>query len=220
MTSISPFGSWGPYADFRASDLVLFHMSGQASGMLGTAADGDALPPIRAGGHQAEFVTGLAAATATLMALFRRRQTGESCHIEVSGFEAMVTQLISALANCAFDQAPPPRVVTSTEDAKAPAPVVAVGGVLPCRDGYVAISPREDAQWARWVELMGHPAWADEERFRTRDGRERHFPEMWELVGQWTRLHRQARHRPPQPGTAHTLLSGEHGSGSLRRRPI
>ena len=189
VTSISPFGSWGPYADFRASDLVLFHMSGQASGMLGPTADCDALPPIRAGGHQAEFVTGLAAATATLMALFRRRQTGEGCHIEVSGFEAMVTQLISALANCAFDQPPPPRVVTSTGDAEAPAPVVAVGGVLPCRDGYVAISPREDAQWARWVELMGHPAWADEERFRTRDGRERHFPEMWELVGQWTRLH-------------------------------
>ncbi|MDE0206957.1 MAG: CoA transferase, partial [Candidatus Tectomicrobia bacterium] len=181
VTSVSPFGNWGPYAGFKASDLVLFHMSGQASGMLGPVADGDAQPPIRAGGRQAELVTGLAAATATLMALFRRQQTGQGCHVQVSGFEAMVTQLISALANCAFDRPPPARV--------APAEVVSVGGVLPCRDGHVAISPREDAQWARWVELMGQPAWASEERFRTREGRERHLADLWELVGQWTRLH-------------------------------
>ena len=181
VTAISPFGNWGPCAGFKASDLVLFHMSGQAPGMLGAVADGDAQPPIRAGGHQAEFVTGLAAATATLMALFRHRQTGQGARVDVSGFEAMATQLISALANCAFDQPPPARVA-------APA-VVSVGGVLPCRDGYVAVSPREDAQWAHWVDLMGNPAWADEERFRTREGRERHFAELWELAGRWTRRH-------------------------------
>ena len=189
LTTISPFGNWGPYRGFKADDLVLFHMSGQAPGLLGPVADGDAQPPIRAGGHQSEFVTGLAAAAATLMALYRQRQTGEGCRIEVSGFEAMATQLISALANCAFERPPPPRVVTTTGDTGEPAPVVSVGGVLPCRDGYVAISPREDTQWASWVELMGQPAWADEERFRSRDGRERHFAELWELVGQWTRLH-------------------------------
>ena len=186
FTSISPFGRWGPYRHFKASDLVLFHMSGQAPGMLGPVVDGDAQPPIRAGGHQAEFVAGLAAATATLMALYRQRLTGAGCHVEVSAFEAMVTQLISALANCAFDKPPPPRVV---KDSAATAPVVSVGGVLPCRDGYVAISPREDAQWTRWVELMGNPAWADEPRFQTREGRERNFRELWELVGQWTRIH-------------------------------
>ena len=189
LTSISPFGRWGPYGHFKASDLVLFHMSGQAPGLLGPVADGDAQPPIRAGGHQAEFVAGLAAATATLMALYRRRLTGTGCHVEVSAFEAMVTQLISALANCAFDKPPPSRVVPDSTASESVAPVVSVGGVLPCRDGYVAISPREEAQWARWVELMGHPAWAAEPRFQSRAGRERHFRELWELVGQWTRSH-------------------------------
>ena len=192
LTSLSPFGRWGPYRHFKASDLVLFHMSGQAPGMLGPVADGDAKPPIRAGGHQAELVAGLAAATATLMALYRRRLTGAGCHVEVSAFEAVVTQLISALANCAFDRPPALRVMPKSTGSETAAPVASVGGVLPCRDGYVAISPREDAQWARWVELMGHPAWADEPRFQTREGRERHFPELWEHVGQWTRAH--ARH--------------------------
>lgn len=187
FTAISPFGRWGPYGPFKASDLVLFHMSGQAPGMLGPVADGDAQPPIRAGGHQAEFVAGLAAATATLMALYRRRLTGAGCRVEVSAFEAMVTQLISALANCAFDRPPAPRVVPHSERSETAIPVASVGGVLPCRDGYVAISPREDAQWARWVELMGHPAWTEEPRFQTREGRERHFPELWQRVAQWTR---------------------------------
>lgn len=189
LTSISPFGRWGPYGQFKASDLVLFHMSGQAPGLLGPVADGDAQPPIRAGGHQAELVAGLAAATATLMALYRRRLTGAGGHVEVSAFEAMVTQLISALANCAFDKPPPPRVVPDGTGSESAAPVASVGGVLPCRDGYVAISPREDAQWARWVELMGHPAWAGEQRFQTREGRERHFRQLWDRVGQWTRTH-------------------------------
>lgn len=189
LTSVSPFGHWGPYGHFKASDLVLFHMSGQAPGMLGPVADGDAQPPIRAGGHQAEFVVGLAAATATVMALYRHRLTGAGCHVDVSAFEAMVTQLIGALANCAFDKPPPPRVVPHGEGSDTATPVVSVGGVLPCRDGYVAISPREEAQWTRWVELMGRPAWAEEPRFQAREGREWHFQELWELVGQWTRNH-------------------------------
>lgn len=189
FTAISPFGRRGSYESFKASDLVLFHMSGQAPGMLGPVADGDAKPPIRAGGHQAEFVAGLAAATATLMALYRRRLTGAGCRVEVSAFEAMVTQLISALANCAFDRPPAPRVVPRNESSETAIPVASVGGVLPCRDGCVAISPREDAQWERWVELMGHPVWTEEPRFQTREGRERHFPELWKLVAQWTRTH-------------------------------
>lgn len=192
MTSLSPFGTWGPYAGYKLTDLTLFHMSGQAHSLLGPVADPDSEPPIRAGGHQAELVTGMSAATATLMALFRRRISGEGCHIEASAYEAMATQLVSALASCAFDRPPPSRSLSEVQEAATGGVVSAVGGILPCNDGYVAISPREDAQWQRWVELMGSPGWASEERFITRDGRESNFPELWELVGEWTR--RRSKH--------------------------
>lgn len=192
MTSLSPFGSWGPYAGYKLTDLTLFHMSGQAHSLLGPVADMDSEPPIRAGGHQAELVAGMSAATATLMALFRRRVTGEGCHIEASAYEAMATQLVSALASCAFDRPPPSRSLSEVQEAATGGVVSAVGGILPCNDGYVAISPREDAQWGRWVELMDSPQWASEERFITRDGRESNFPELWELVGEWTR--RRSKH--------------------------
>ena len=187
MTSLSPFGTWGPYAGYKLTDLTLFHMSGQAHSLLGPVADPDSQPPIRAGGHQAELVAGMSAATATLMALFRRRISGEGCHIEASAYEAMATQLISALASCAFDNPPPSRSLSEVQEAATGGVVSAVGGILPCNDGYVAISPREDAQWQRWVELMDNPQWASEERFLTRDGRESNFSELWELVGEWTR---------------------------------
>ena len=187
MTSLSPFGTWGPYAGYKLTDLALFHMSGQAHSLLGPVADPNSEPPIRAGGHQAELVAGMSAATATLMALFRSRITGEGCHIDASAYEAMATQLVSALASCAFDRPPPSRSLSEVQEAATGGVVSAVGGILPCNDGYVAISPREDAQWQRWVELMGNPEWASEERFVTRDGRESNFTELWELVSEWTK---------------------------------
>lgn len=187
MTSLSPFGTWGPYAGYKLTDLTLFHMSGQAHSLLGPVADPDNQPPIRAGGHQAELVAGMSAATATLMALFRRRISGEGCHIEASAYEAMATQLVSALASCAFDRPPPSRSLSEVQEAATGGVVSAVGGILPCNDGYVAISPREDAQWQRWIELMGNPEWASKERFITRDGRESNFTELWELVSEWTK---------------------------------
>ena len=187
VTSLSPFGTWGPYAGYKLTDLTLFHMSGQAHSLLGPVADPDSQPPIRAGGHQAELVAGMSAATATLMALFRRHISGEGCHIKASAYEAMATQLISALASCAFNNPPPSRSLSEVQEAATGGVVSAVGGILPCNDGYVAISPREDAQWQRWIELMDNPQWASEERFLTRDGRESNFSELWELVGEWTR---------------------------------
>ena len=219
VTSISPFGTWGPYAGYKLTDLTLFHMSGQAHGLLGPVDDPDSQPPIRAGGHQAELVAGMSAATATLMALFRTRMTGEGCHIEASSYEAMATQLVSALASCAFDRPPPSRSRSEEQEAATGGVVSAVGGILPCNDGYVAISPREDAQWQRWVELMDNPEWASEERFVTRDGRESNFTELWDLVGEWTK-HRskheiarmgQERRIPCFPvNTVHDLFNDPH----------
>ena len=219
MTSLLPFGTWGPYAGYKLTDLTLFQMSGQAHSLLGPVEDPDSEPPIRAGGHQAELVAGMSAATATLMALYRRRITGEGCHIEASAYEAMATQLVSALASCAFDRPPPSRSLSEVQEAATGGVVSAVGGILPCNDGYVAISPREDAQWECWIELMGSPGWTSEERFATRDGRESNFTELWDLVGEWTRQRSkhdiarmgQERRIPCFPvNTVHDLFSDLH----------
>ena len=46
LVSVTPFGRWGPYADFKATDLTLFHMSGHAHDLLGPVDNPDAEPPM------------------------------------------------------------------------------------------------------------------------------------------------------------------------------
>ena len=219
FTSITPFGNRGPYKDFKATDLVLYHMSGHAHGMLGAVKDPDSDPPIRAGGHQAELVGGMAAATATLMALYRKRMTGQGSRIDISSFEAMVTQLISGLANSAYGRPAPPRDLAKVEEAAIGGMVGAIGGILLCNDGYVAISPREDAQWERWLQVMGGPPWATDERYATRDARQRNSPSLWKLLSDWSINH--SKHEIARMGqeqrvpcfpvnTVQDLLSDEH----------
>ena len=186
LTQIAPFGDWGPRAGYVAGDLSLFHMSANAHGMLGPVADPELEPPIRAGGRQAEQVAGVTAVTATLAALFRLRATGRGCHVVVSSFEAMATQAIAGLANIAFGGESPTRQAADIREASIGGQVAAIGGVLPCSDGFVAISPREDAQWARWLELMGNPDWATDPRFDTRSARQRNSQALWELLAAWT----------------------------------
>lgn len=186
LCQVTPFGNWGPYAKYDAGDLSLFHMSANAHGMLGPVEDPNSEPPIRAGGYQAEQVAGMAAATSTLTALFAARMSGRGCHIIVSAFEAMATQAIAGLSNIAFGGDSPTRNLAEVREASIGGQVSAIGGVLPCNDGYVAISPREDAQWARWLELMGNPEWSEDPKFSTRDARQKNAGELWELLSEWT----------------------------------
>ena len=185
--AITDFGSWGSRKNWKSSDLTLFHMSGNAHGMIGPVDNPDVDPPIRAGGYQAEFVSGLTACTALMMAIFRRNMTGLGGYLEVSKYEAMVTQTIAGLANMAFGGSAPERDLRKVKEASIGGMIGAIGGVLPTSDGYIAISPREDDQWIRWVELMGSPSWSQQDRFTTRSGRQQNYGPLWEYISAWTR---------------------------------
>jgi len=58
--------------------------------------------------------------------------------------------------------------------------------VLPCKDGYVGISPRQQDQWERMVEIMDAPAWAQDEKFVTEQSRLDHWGELEQLLAAWT----------------------------------
>jgi len=186
FTTITPFGNTGPYKDYKVTDLVLFHMAGHSHGLLGPVANPESTPPIRAGGYQSEYVVGMAAATASMIALYRKISRNKGSHITISSFESMVTQLISGLANCAFDKPVPSRDLSMQKEASIGGMVTAIGGILPCIDGYVAISPREDAQWERWIQVMDSPEWTKQDRFETREGRQENHRDLWDLISEWS----------------------------------
>ena len=157
-----------------------------------------------------KLVAGMSAATATLIALFRTRITGEGCHIEASAYEGDGDSACKRARELRLrPSAAIALPVGSPRKLRQGASFPRSAASCPANDGYVAISPREDAQWQRWIELMDNPQWACEERFLTRDGRESNFTELWDLVGEWTRPPLQALHRANGTGEAHTMLSGQ-----------
>jgi crotonobetainyl-CoA:carnitine CoA-transferase CaiB-like acyl-CoA transferase len=51
------------------------------------------------------------------------------------------------------------------------------------------IAVESEAEWERFCQAIGSPAWSRDERFATADSREQHVEELDRRVGEWTRQH-------------------------------
>ena len=179
LTSITPFGQSGPWADFQANNLLISNLSGFSRGHPGPVDDLERQPPLQLAAHQSDFIAGLTAAAATVAALNRRRQTGGGCHVDVSEME--VLSLLPQTGLTEYSQGNPPK-----GRHKSVAGIESLRAILPCRDGYVSISPRQEDQWERFVEIMGNPEWAQDRKFATRASRVENWSELQPLLAQWT----------------------------------
>jgi crotonobetainyl-CoA:carnitine CoA-transferase CaiB-like acyl-CoA transferase len=177
IVAISPFGQHGPRADDPASDLTLMFGSGIARLLTGQV-DDLAEAPIRPVGEQSAFIGGVAAACAGIHAA----QAGEPAIVDVSIEEALATLAMTELANAGLGGKARPRKRVSDGNG-------ATVTILPAKDGYAAISPREDRQWAWWLEVMGSPAWGDDPRFKTKPDRVANFDALHALMAEWSRNH-------------------------------
>lgn len=180
MTSISGLGQTGPYRDQAASDLIAFHMSGYGFRLGGAVDDPDTEPPLKAAEHQADVVAGITAALATLAALAARDLTGRGQHVDLSTLEAMIPFSFGDIARFSYEGVRGSR--SRTEN-----PPTGVVAVLPTRDGQVAISPREEHLWTRWLQVMGNPAWSADTCFATRERRAANWARLEPLLAAWTR---------------------------------
>ncbi|HZU75083.1 MAG TPA: CaiB/BaiF CoA-transferase family protein [Acidimicrobiales bacterium] len=79
MVSVTPFGLDNPWRDRKANDLV----ASAAGGLLWVCGSPED-PPTQAGGDQAYKLAGLAAATATMVALTGRQADGVGAHLDIS----------------------------------------------------------------------------------------------------------------------------------------
>ena len=175
LVYISPFGLFGPRADDPASDLTLFYSSGIARLLTGQVDDlGEA--PIRAVGQQSAYIGGLAGACAGIHAALR----GGPALIDVSIEEALATMAVGELANAGLAGNVRPRRRVGDGNG-------ATVTILPAADGYVAISPREERQWAAWLEVMGSPGWGREPRFAAKSDRVANWDALHALMSEWSR---------------------------------
>jgi crotonobetainyl-CoA:carnitine CoA-transferase CaiB-like acyl-CoA transferase len=176
LVFISRFGQTGPQANDPATDLTLFFTSGMARLLTGQV-DDLAEPPMRPVGEQSAFIGGLAAACAGMHAALLAEP---DIVIDVSIQEALATMAIGELARAGLG-----RNIWSRQrltDGNG-----ATVTILPARDGYAAISPREDRQWAWWLEVMGSPNWAADPRFATKPDRVANWDALHALMSEWSR---------------------------------
>ena len=149
-TSVRPFGSFGPKADWIGEELNIIHASGEGF-LLPNGLSVELFPdrpPLKIHGHFAEMQGGIAAALAALAALWCRDMAGGQS-IDVSSQDAALA--VGAFAVQRYgDGSLEHRAARSFK----------YGGVLECADGYVELLTLEHHQWEGLVELMGAPAWA------------------------------------------------------------
>lgn len=175
---ISPYGQTGPRANQPATDLTLACASGIARLLTGQV-DDVSEPPIRPVGQQSAVIGGLAAACAA-MAVIAGRQQGIT--IDVSIQEALATLGAGELAKGGLTASGWSRQRMMDGNG-------ATVTILPARDGYVAVSPREEAQWTRWIAVMGAPSWSSEARFARKADRVANWDELFALMSDWSMQH-------------------------------
>jgi crotonobetainyl-CoA:carnitine CoA-transferase CaiB-like acyl-CoA transferase len=196
LVFISPFGQTGPQADTAATDLTLFFASGMARLLTGQV-DDLAERPMRPVGEQSAFIGGLAAACAGMHAALSAEH---DAIIDVSIQEALATMAATELARAGLGRKIWSRRRLSDGNG-------ATVTILPASDGYTAISPREDRQWAAWLEVMGSPHWATDPRFAKKSDRVANWDALHPLMSVWSRRYgkqsiadmAQAAHVPSFP---------------------
>jgi crotonobetainyl-CoA:carnitine CoA-transferase CaiB-like acyl-CoA transferase len=157
--SITGYGSSGPKAALPGYDFVL-----QAeSGLMSICGEPDG-GPTKYGVAIVDVCTGMLACNSILAALNARHRTGKGQKVEVSLYETSLAMLINVASNVLvsgkgggrFGNGHPSIVPYTTYRAK---------------DGMMALAVGSDAQFARTAEVLGHPEWADDPRFKTNRAR-------------------------------------------------
>jgi crotonobetainyl-CoA:carnitine CoA-transferase CaiB-like acyl-CoA transferase len=177
MISLSGYGQNGPWRDYAAYGMGLEPASGISS--LTGYREGD---PIRTGISFTDPYCGLVGAGALLAALHYRRRTGKGQHIDLSEQEAAIPICGYALMDYALNGRDPERIGNRS-------PWFAPQGCYPCLgdDNWLVLTVRNDAEWQSFCAAVGHPEWAEDERFADVLGRHANHDELDELIASWTR---------------------------------
>lgn len=180
MTCVTPFGQAGPYREYRGTA----HTTYQASGLgretpAGYVTDLASQPPLSPGNPQADYFTGVTAATDTMVAVFHRAAYGRGQLVDVAGMEANANHVRPTLS--AFSHTPDllPGRAKST-----------FGQVMPAADGHIFLAPYAfDHWWQGLQRMMGDPQWATNDTFATREGRTANVEVIEPLVRDWAAQH-------------------------------
>lgn len=145
--SVSGFGQSGPFANIPGHDLVVQSLTGVMN-VMSVPGDAPPMPAFQA----ADYAAATYAVTGILAALFRRRETGEGCYLDISMFDSLLsmTNVISGAA-------------LARKAGQEPEAIMELWGENPRYDTYrtrdgrgVAVSLLETRIWNEFCRLIGH----------------------------------------------------------------
>ncbi len=178
MTSISNFGQFGPYRDYKATEIVADAMGGWMN-VIGHP-DRE---PLKPGGNQAQFVAGLFSALGTITAFYGQEMTGIGQQVDISIMEAVLYIQMNITQNYSYYD----RITKRVGNVVLPPP----GSILPCRDGYIGAIAVTTEQWHTLCHWMGMPELAEDPRFLTRIERSENLDELNATLIPWLLEHDQ-----------------------------
>lgn len=207
--AITPFGLTGPKADWKGTDLIMMNAGGLAYITPPGAKDPDQ-PPLKPAGHHAAQQGSLNAVIGVLAALWARPAIGRGQLVDISQQECLASILEAAIQYFTYRG-----IVRSRFNPFFVQPLM----VLPATDGYIYCCIVEQAQWERFVELLGNPDWATSGLFDTMIDRVENVDALEVFLTEFTSQHdvqwlyreTQARRIPWAPvNTMETLAKSEH----------
>jgi crotonobetainyl-CoA:carnitine CoA-transferase CaiB-like acyl-CoA transferase len=181
VTSISTFGRTGPRAAYRGHSLQA------AAGSAVAQRTGDpARSPLSKPLNETEFIGGVHAAAATLLALLFRDRGGGGQHVDIA-IQDVLASVTSGIAVAAATYGTRRLPGRSGHRVNAFFPWT----VLPVADGFMEFITMQDRQWDAFVEEIGSPEWAADPRFQNKLTMPEYAEELEahivEAVGQRTR---------------------------------
>jgi CoA:oxalate CoA-transferase len=189
VAALTPYGSCGPYADYRAYDINVFHAGGE--GYLlpnGLALDTFAeRAPIVAGSHMGSYQGGLTAAVGILAAVYAKSSPASA------GKDGSTGVATGQFVDCSLQEAQLALGYIPIQRLEAEGVVedrfsryFRVGGVLPAQDGYVDLLTLERRQWESLSSFLGQPEWATPEKL---GDPARYGPEINQRLREWFSQH-------------------------------
>lgn len=164
--SITGFGQSGPYAERPGYDAAIQALGGLMS-ITGERDDRPGGGPQKVGVAVADLMAGMYAAVAILAALRERDRSGRGTHLDVSLLDCQVAWLANQASNYLIGGIVPRREGTAH-------PNIVPYQAFACADGHLMLAVGNDAQFARFAALIGHPEWAEDPRFSTNPARVAH----------------------------------------------
>jgi succinyl-CoA--D-citramalate CoA-transferase len=179
MVRVSGYGQTGPYRDQAG-----FGSIGESMGGIRHVTGFPDRPPPRVGISLGDSLAATFGALGAVTALYNRdARGGRGQIVDVGIYEAVLALMESTIPEYAL--AGHVRGRTG-----AILPFVAPSNTYPTSDGnYVVIGANADTVFARFAKAIGHPEWAESERYATHNARGENQEELDERISAWTKEH-------------------------------